>query len=211
MIRFEILDPRPAQLEDSIAAIQQWKAEGFQIIGFEVTVPQQICLLDRNIDPQHSGGDVSKSCIRECFSSPLWGRGDEKRVFCTNRADLDSVGGMALFALNLGSNDIEGDSYVLDERVDLVHNADIFSSGKWSPKELFSEGYEKSELGAIARAVSDFKVPLPTRVGWMKQWLFNGFEPNGYRDQYEKDRAEIISAPENGETKVTTYPASGLK
>lgn len=204
MIRFEILDPRPSELQKTLELIQEWKSEGFKLIGFEVTVPQQANLLDRNIDPQHSGGDASKSCIMECFSSPFW-PSNGKWVFCTNRADLDSVGGMALYVINLGSNDIERDSYILEHRVDLVHNADIFSKGKWAPRPLFSEGYEQPELGAIARAVADFKIPVEQRVQWMKDWLWSGAEPKGYREQYERERQGILHALESEETKVSVY------
>jgi hypothetical protein len=202
MLRFEVLDPRPSELSKVIEQLNEWKNEGFTLIGFEVTVPEQSALLDLNIDPQHSGGDASKSCIEEVFGTH-WDINNSEVVCLTSRADLDSVGGMAIYAaLNTSDQDI---SISFRDRVSLVHQADCFQYGAWSPQPLFTQGYEKSELAAIARAVSDFKMPLETRVRWMTDWLNSGTEPDGYRAAYEKEGQQIKKALESGETKVDVY------
>jgi hypothetical protein len=208
MIRFEILDPRLSELTKTLGLIQQWKAEGYKVIGFEVTVPQQAELLDQNFDPQHSGGDLTKSCIKqveEVSGSVLSG---EDYIFCTNRADLDSVGSMAIYSQH--EYQIEDFQEIYAPRVNLIHEADIFAKGEWSPRPLFTQGYEQNELGAIARAVADFKVPLAKRVQWMKHWLHCGAEPEGYRAQYEKERSQIESAFASGETTVKSDGALAI-
>jgi hypothetical protein len=209
-IQFEILDPRPSALPSVLEQISIWHKEGKKVIGFEVTVPQQAEMLDLNIDPQHTGGNSEMSCIMECFENPP--SREREVVYCTSRADLDSVGAMALSGLILDnrSYDAEDLRNIVRERVGLVHQADCFDHGEWSPKELFSQGYEQPKLAAIARAVSDFKISLETRVQWMSDWLI-GINPEdvhplaAYQAAYEKECDEIRSAIASGETKVTTY------
>jgi hypothetical protein len=210
-IQFETLDPRPSALPSVLERISTWHKEGKKVIGFEVTVPQQAEMLDLNIDPQHTGGNSEMSCIMECFENPP-SREREEVVYCTSRADLDSVGAMALSGLILDnrSYDAEDLRNIVRERVGLVHQTDCFDHGEWSPKELFSQGYEQPKLAAIARAVSDFKISLETRVQWMSDWLI-GINPEdvhplaAYQAAYEKEKEQVKNALENGSTKVTTY------
>lgn len=217
MIRFENLDPRPSELAKTLELIQTWKSAGFKIFGFEVTVPQQAEVLDQNFDPQHSGQNALCSCILEVHRireqeykriSPWLMSIEENYIFCTNRADLDSVGAMALFSYGFSESDetiYDQQDSSLEDRIRLINEADIFSKGEWAPRPLFSEGYEQSELGAIARAVADFKIPLSQRVEWMLQWLRDGSEPDNYREQYIKERVQIEELLQSGETKVSVH------
>jgi hypothetical protein len=230
-IQFEILDPRPIAISSVLEQIADWKKEGKKIIGFEVTVPQQAALLDLNIDPQHSGGNSEMSCIMEVLKTHHDRLSYSKAVCVTNRPDLDSVGGMAAWEMLSMTEDQESMGNALYSRIEKVHKADCFQHGEWKPQELFQGGYEQAELAAIARAVSDFKVPLNQRVRLMSEWLWSGkgrvrltedevrsleagviaFLPKdvdplaAYQAAYEKECDEIRSAIASGETKVTTY------
>ncbi len=200
MIRFELLDPRPASLQKELEKIQEWQQKGLEVIGFEVTVPALAAPLDLNIDPQHgAGGDSKKSCIWECthggaISSNL--DPSSSYVFVTVRADLDALGSMAVAADLVGSESSMN-------RVDMIHNADAFTQAKgWAARPLFEGGFDTAELAAIALAIADFKVPMETRVKWAAEWLNEGVEPEGYREQADKGRNEVRQALENGETTV---------
>ncbi|MBI2175527.1 MAG: hypothetical protein HYU35_02235 [Parcubacteria group bacterium] len=149
--RFAVLDPRPTATE----ANDKVFASG-PVLGVEVTTPALAarCGLG-NIDPQHTdGGDASRAAIevaRECELPP------RDAVLATVRADLDSVGAMAIISLrrDLAERDRavenEGgealaDGYTQDgrnvlrwlisrgefaSRVALVATSDKFARGGW--------------------------------------------------------------------------------
>jgi hypothetical protein len=211
-----LIDPRPNALDDAIAHIEAAKAEGKITIGLEVTVPAIADRLNFNIDPQHSGGDSTQSCIKAvadgALSEALSGafqKGD-KVAFYTVRPDLDSFGAytLAQWLMQCGEFNLADCADRIDRgifpRVEEIHRADCFiNSGNWSPRPMFSEGYEQSSLAAIARCVSDFKLNVEDRVAAMEKWLNDGSEPEGYREAYESDKAAIATAINTGATKVT--------
>jgi hypothetical protein len=215
LIKYKLLDPRPTELDAALHQVQQWKDDGFYVVGFEVTVPTLNTVLDLNIDPQHIGGDAAMCCVQWVYKR-IWMNdlrtilpvGLDKLILCTVRADMDAVGAMVLVeaAHTLSITALDeylGDLYV-EERINQVHNADCFASTKaWAPRELFTEGFEQKNLAAIARATSDFKVDFTTRVGWVRQWLLTGEEPDGgYRAVYEVDCAAVKTALDNGDAQV---------
>jgi hypothetical protein len=213
-IMIQILDPRPTEFDDQIAKIQAAKDAGKITIGLEVTIPDFAAQLDFNIDPQHSGGDSNTSCIEAVACGALGYalvKGDEFAFF-TVRPDLDSFGAyvVAQWLLQCRESLLDDCSDRIHpsafDRIEMVHKADCFqNAGTWQPRELFSEGYETSELAAIARCVSDFKMTVEDRVAAMEKWLEYGINPDGYAEAYERDRASVRQALESGDTEANVY------
>ena len=93
MYAFATLDPRPT----AEAAEANAKVLGARTLGIEVTVDALAgqCGLG-NIDPQHSGGNAELSAIESALTAELPAEGS---TLVTVRADLDSVGAMAIFQM----------------------------------------------------------------------------------------------------------------
>jgi len=203
--KFAILDPRtiPVAMEgnDKIFA-------GGEVIGIEVTVPALAARCKKNLDPQHEGGDIETAAIEAALTEELPPDG---AILATVRADLDSVGAMAIFCLRREGADLKG----LMVRVGMVADSDKFARGPYpGPRGIptkenswptAASASESRPLAAIAAAVSDFKVPLADRVQVMKTWLLSGEEPARYREQVEKERADLITALEGGQIKTETH------
>jgi hypothetical protein len=200
-MKFGVLDPRPIPAaEEANAALL-----GPQTLGVEVTIPALAarCGLG-NIDPQHTGGDASCAAIEEALTAAL-PPGDA--VLVTVRADLDSVGAMALLAGRVAGSGEFSPEFL--NRVRLVAESDRFARGGWSgPRPLPTPDNpavgEDSVLAAIAAAVADFKTPIADRVSAMGYWLVVGDEPAGYRERWLAEQTEIATALANGAIKATT-------
>lgn len=201
-MRFEIFDPRSvpeaqAKNESIFALGPMW--------GIEVTVPALAGRCVKNIDPQHTGGNVNLAAIEAAIVEeiPL-----EDAVLATVRADLDSVGAMAILSLRAQEQDLSPAM----PRIELVATSDKFARGNWHPVHLptkenpWPQGGEAasdvSELAAIAASVADFKIPLSQRVAWMEHWLLTGEEPVNYRGQVETERLDLIEALETGQIRT---------
>lgn len=221
--RFALFDPRsiPAAKEANDLVFAQ-APQG--VLGIEVTVPALAArCVQGNIDPQHTGGNAARTAIEEALVTALPAYPQEVTL-ATIRADLDSVGAMAILRLRNSNSFFVDQLYgacdpennVGDEgffkRLELVAAADKFARGGWSgPKPLptrdnpWDESSATAEssrpLAAIAAAVMDFKVPLADRVATMERWLLTGEEPQQYRAQVEKERLDMIIALETGQIK----------
>ena len=227
MYQFTTLDPRniPAATEanDKVFGLGP-------VYGIEVTVPALAARCVENIDPQHTGGNANRAAIEEAYSLLLAGKAPPKNaVLATVRADLDSVGAMAVLGFptpeEMGVG-MESDPYKqncpmcswdhygycngLEARIDDIAASDKFARGGYAgPKPLptrknpWDEKTASAEssrpLAAIAAAVMDFKIPLADRVATMADWLLNGTEPSKYREAVEKERMDFIRALEAGE------------
>jgi hypothetical protein len=210
MFKFAIFDPRP--IPAAVEANNLIFAEAPQgVLGIEVTVPALAgrCV-QGNIDPQHSGGDASRTAIEEAMVATLPACPSEVTL-ATVRADLDAVGSMAIFNLRAKGESLESAM----ERIAMVATADKFARGGYSgPKPLptrsnpWDESSATAEssrpLAAIAAAIMDFKVLMADRVSTMEQWLLTGDEPAQYRTQVEKERLDMITAMETGQIKSET-------
>lgn len=198
-MQFGMLDPRslPAAAEANALVL------GPNTLGIEVTVPALAaqCGLG-NLDPQHIGGNADLTAIEVALTAELPA---DDATLATVRADLDSVGAMAMIALRVE----------MKNRIKMVAAADKFARGGYpGPKALPSQANPWPEestsaessrpLAAIAAAVSDFKVSMADRVATMVKWLLTGEEPEQYRAQVEKERAEMIAALESGAIKHET-------
>lgn len=216
--KFALLDPR---LIPAAAEVNEKIFASGPVLGVEVTVPTLAALCGLgNLDPQHAGGDASRAAIEEALNWRTYGPEaalpPDGAMLVTVRADLDSVGAMAVFALRRASkqgwgedDEDELDSWSM-ERIRLVAEADKFARGGWPgarpfpsrdnpwPKET-ATAESSRPLAAIAAAVMDFRVPLADRVAAMERWLLTGEEPVSYRERVEAERAEMIRALEAGE------------
>ncbi len=138
MYNFKLFDPRPVPA--AIATNDQIFAQG-PVLGIEVTVPvlAQRCELG-NIDPQHTGGDTSTAAIEVALEWPL---PPEGAMLATVRADLDSVGAMAVLAMRAEGqitmfleDEILGDEE-LSLRIAAVAAADKSKTEEWQgPRPL---------------------------------------------------------------------------
>jgi len=187
--RFAVLDPRPQGVEANE------KVFDGPVYGIEITVPALAARCVRNIDPQHTGGNAELAAIEVAVGAELPPVGT---TLATVRADLDSVGAMALFSIRARGGLPE---FIRDlmSRVEAIAEADKFARGAWPgvrPLETFSE--ESDPLAAIAVAVADFKVPIATRVAWVERWLLIGEEPEEYRSKVEREHQELGRAIADG-------------
>ena len=206
MYNFAILDPRsiPAATE----ANENIFASG-NVYGIEVTVPALAEKCVANIDPQHTEGNVGLAAIEVALTAELPPDG---ATLATVRADLDSIGAMAIFVIRTAVDQPEftaGCVTPAQVRIDAIATADKFARGEWQyrslptrdnpwPEETASAESSQS-LAAMAAAVADFKVPLAIRVDRMVDWLLYGKEPEQYRTQVEKERRDLIDALESRE------------
>ena len=196
--RFETLDPRP------IPAAEERNNrvfEGNNVVGIEVTVPKlaERCVV--NIDPQHTGGNADVAAIEEAVTCELPEPGS---VFATVRADIDSVGAMAVLLIRSEDGPLDDDADAMD-RVRLIAESDKFANeGYPGPRPLPSReapwsGKTDETLAAIAAQVSDFRVSFSDRVLAMKEWIKTGKESEAYRTRVNDEKQDIVNSLENGE------------
>ncbi len=196
-MEYFILDPRPIGAEKNNEILSRGN-----VLGIEVTIQAlaEKCDLG-NIDPQHSGSDHEKAAIEEAAFMSLPPAGAR---LVTIRADLDSVGAMAVISLRARGIRLSRKVFF---RIGLIAEADKFARGAWQAKALPSisspwpDQMEK-ELSAMALAVADFKVLLAERVRLMENWLCRGEEPATYRSLADQTRESMITALTRGEIKV---------
>lgn len=131
MPNFAVLTP-PFVL-GAAEANEQIFARG-NVLGIEVTIPAFVRRCDLgNIDPQHTGADIHTSAIEAALNWPL--PSGEVTMF-TVRADLDSIGAMAVLAWRLHANDVmRADLADLGDRSQFW-GLDLTS---WKPNELSLE------------------------------------------------------------------------
>lgn len=228
---YAILDPRSIPV--ATEANDKVFATG-PVVGIEVTVPALASRCVANIDPQHSGQNADLAAIEVALTAELPAVGS---VLATVRADLDSVGAMAIFALRAEGSFpqlvIEGEVvsrvdggglFFIAETIDrilLIATSDKFSRGGWpGPKSLptteslFDDSTASAEsdsrLAPIAAAVSDFKVAIADRVELLKKWLLTGEEPADYRERWLAERQALAKAIADGTIKASTVSAGRI-
>jgi len=125
-------------------------------------------------------------------------------TLATVRADLDSVGSMAIF--NFRANGQVLGSGIMS-RIKKIADFDKFSNGPYpgsrelpSSSNLWPEG--KTGLEALNEAILDFKMSIDDRVEVMQNWLLTGLVPQTYEDRVEVAREKMVAAIENGEIKI---------
>ncbi len=132
-------------------------------------------------------------------------------ILVTIRPDLDSVGAMAVMALQLLETNLESFDGCI-KRIEAIAEMDNFSMSGWSgPKNLpttenpwSNEPWFTRPLAAVAMMVADYKVSLDERVQMMMNWLMIGVEYGYYREYTEKERLDMVAALESGKIKHET-------
>ncbi|MFZ3073565.1 MAG: hypothetical protein WA093_00310 [Minisyncoccales bacterium] len=201
-MKFAVLDPRnvPAAIEFND------KVFANLVYGIEVTVPALAKRCVKNLDPQHTDGNADIAAIEVAVTAEL---PSEDLTLATVRADLDSVGAMAIFSMRAKGISLE----LAMDRISQIAIADKFARGGYpGPQSLptrdnpwdekTASASSSQSLAAIAAAVADFKVPLGTRVETMEKWLLEGVEPKQYRDSVERERSDLVAAIESGQIKT---------
>ena len=116
--RYAIFDPRPVGMENN----EKVFASG-PVFGIEVTIAALAERCISNLDPQHTEG-ASRAAIEDALGVGLPPAGV---VLATVRADLDSIGAMAVLTLRAEGKSLEPAM----ERIGLVAESDKFARGRW--------------------------------------------------------------------------------
>lgn len=191
---YSLIDPRPT----NEAFINNEKI--FQnpngVLGVEVTIPEYAsrCNLG-NVDPQHTEGNVDLAAIEIIKEIEVPKSGCS---VVTVRADLDSIGSMALLEHKYNGGVL---SEEIIERINKIADADKFSRGPWPGEKDFlkSDYLELGDLDAAGAMVMDFKISLTDRVRMMKEYLVLGKCSDYYLERVRADKQNVVSAIENGE------------
>lgn len=177
------------------------------VLGIEVTIPVFVgrCYLG-NIDPQHSGGDISVASIEAAVG---WSLPVDGATLFTVRADLDSVGAMAVLRARAEGINLAP----AIERIRIVGDTDRFGTAKWpgvAPLPSLEDRWpsligslDSGRPTAVMQVVClDARVPMERRVELVLHWLLTGEEPDEYVDRVEASRNEMIRALTSGEIRV---------
>ncbi len=228
-MEFLLVDSR--NLVKEVETLNNLKSQGKIIFGIEVTIPELVKVCDVNLDPQHGHSkygtaplplvlgpgafDNTKSAIEVANSmSSIRHDLSRKLVVITNRADLDSIGTMAVL-----SGICQGYGLLpSNDRIKQISDANLFVSGKseWKPKPLptrdtpWTDGVgieDNLELSALSAMVQDNKLSIDDRVYYMAMWLLGGktaiwTQFIKYYDLVAKDRLAIIDAIESGDIQI---------
>lgn len=147
-------------------------------------------------------------------------------TLATVRADLDSIGAMAVLELrrelatwvHLGTTQTGfADRPDIDLRISMVAKSDKHGRGAWpGPRPLLRPG-EKPEIesysgvpAGLAAVVSDFKLPAEERVKRMKQWLLTG-TCEGLEQYQARAQTEHDAAANQSRVFAIYGPTHGLK
>jgi hypothetical protein len=179
---------------------------GANTLGIEVT---EAALAARcglgNIDPQHGSAAIGSplSAIEVALTCPLPSR--EARLV-TIRPDLDALGAMALLTMRTDGTDVPDDVVA---RVRAAGRADRFDYGPWPGPRVVPDSLTgilhalgEGEIGAIAAACADEKLPVAERVAVAGEWLRTGDAPSDYVAAARERDAAVWSALERGESTV---------
>ena len=207
---YALLDPRPGA-DNSL-----WQQRQQDMFGIEVTVPALARMCKHgNCDPQHTEAWGNARCAIEAAMTMKPPR--RRAVLATVRADLDSVGAMAVLTIRKGLIESDSDDDVTTEpgfqdRVDRIIKADTFNNGPWpGTRPLPSEDEwdrEEGFLGGIAAAVADHRETLTTRVIWMDSWLRTGRVRSDYHEKAYAEYISMVRALEQGKVGILTFRVS---
>lgn len=182
MYSYTIVDPRPASREAELKRL----AATPNVLGIEVTVPELAAACELgNLDPQHTGGTATTAAIEEAVSCPLPPHG---ATLATVRADLDSLGSMAVLTLRSQGLAISGP---VGDRVALIADHDK------NPPAQTAEG-EVTPLQALNLPVFNHRLPVGDRVALVAEYLTTG-SFTGQEEavaQVRRDRAEQAKVSE---------------
>lgn len=175
------------------------------VYGIEVTNKKLADRCVANLDPQHSGGDAMASAVEVAIT---WDIPPEQAVLATMKPDIDAVGAMAVLEMRRCGEEISEES---KGRILFIADADRASTHSWPGQQDLpsnenpwpSTFFQDPRVIAILSAtVSDFKIPLASRVLSMENYLKDGVIPALYEKQVDEARKQLIMAIEKGEMKA---------
>lgn len=182
-------------------------------LGIEVTIPELAarCGLG-NLDPQHTGGDVSRAAVEAALEAPLPETGSR---LVTVRPDADAFAAMAVLAARRADRALGAAART---RIDLVARADRFDRGPWPgvrplPTDvaaLEKDGASEADLVAIRGACFDANLDVPEKVEIVLRWLLRGDEPPRYREAWRVRQRGLIDALRGGEVRLETRHADRI-
>ena len=209
-IEYGVVTTHPRFVQQTNKLLEEAKKAGQVIIGLEVIDKTLLEKLDINIDPQHSGiekrNDTSAiDYVFQHIEDLIKQTNNRDVLLVTSRADLDSVGAMAILTMALNQELTTDNISEVKERVKKINIYDNYmSTAKWEPKSTVEEALKTNEeFGPMNLMVADPKVSLATRVKTMETWLTNATEPQEYLTAYNQEIEMIINDVNSGKTTIT--------
>ena len=195
----EVVDVRA----NEITRLQTLKAQGFTVIGLEMTVAELAEFCDRNIDPQHTDKRGDQSCAKEIAEKAPellgWFKSKDldKIVFVTNRVDVDSVA-----AYVLADRYLRGEKISLNENIEAINTHDTASGKPWQGAKPIEEAFNPdSKTGALASSIQVFKV-TEDNINDVKDFIDSGYVRDAVMDKFRADQQRIIDKVKSGEIKT---------
>lgn len=189
--------------EAEMSRLQQMKADVFEVIGLEMTVPELAELCDKNIDPQHTDGNATQCCAKEVFEKApqhlgwIKGKDSEKVVFVTNRVDVDSVA-----AYVLADRYLQGVDLGSKENIEKINEHDAFQGAPWSGPKSIEEAFDpENKVAALASSVKVFMV-TPQNIDDVKSFVDTGEVNETVMNNYRTVQKGIIDRVKSGEIKA---------
>jgi hypothetical protein len=172
------------------------------VIGLEVVSPKLADKLFLNIDPQHTDKRSDSSAILEVLNQRedlLKKIEDKKIIMVTERADVDSVGAMAILRLAMSERAHDLNSEELASRVVQVNDFDNAAfNRKWAPTSIDEAICHNTKIAGIHKAIGDFKLPMAEKVKIMEEWLLTGQQPQNYVEAFNQDVGKIKEGIKDG-------------
>jgi hypothetical protein len=163
---FNQLIPSPKFAVQNQALLDAAKAEGFSLVGVEVTEKAFSSQLHLNIDPQHAEG-LNLSASKKIFDDGVMVEAEKVALF-TTRLDPDSVGGMALVVATLRRQR----HLILPERVDEINRIDTSKTDGWEARPIREDVMpEVSDYHSLSEYYSDRNASLEAKVLTTLAWL----------------------------------------
>jgi|GEM_PF-3366946 len=193
-VHYEELRPASAK-----ASLEKLKQDGYYVVGLEVTEPALQELVDVNIDPQHSGEKRTDTSAIDFsyknFKSVLEKTQDKPIAFVTSKADLDSIGAMAILTMALEGRTDELSLTGFEGKVSLINKFDNYKLEENRLEKTLEQAIRDTRiLGGIDTAVKDFKISVLERVKLIEQFLKTGEQPPKYVAEYGTTIEQIIQS-----------------
>lgn len=204
-VHYEELRPTSAK-----AALEKLKQDGYYVVGLEVTEPALQELVDVNIDPQHSGEKRTDTSAIDFsyknFKSVLEKTQGKPIAFVTSKADLDSIGAMAILTMALEGRTDELSSTGVEGEVSLINKFDNYKLEENRLEKTLEQAIRDTRiLGGIDTAVEDYNIPVLERVKLIEKFLKSGEQPSKYVTEYDNTIEQIIQSCANGTTTIKLH------
>lgn len=141
---FGQLIPSPKLAAQNAALIEGWKAEGFFVVGAEITDANLAAMIDINVDPQHTEKLAVSALKKTYLEGVKIPEGTEKVALCYYRPDPDACGTLGLLVELLNAGNLAA---VDGAKIDLVDEVDNPKTTDWEARPIRDD---------VAPQVSDY-------------------------------------------------------